>query len=385
MYISAFLHKNELFELTNRWLSNQLEKDDPLQITRIITYDSFAAWERLLLFVKELNRFLPHLAFQKQISTKKDLKDYICASATESPGPRTLELIEQYRAMPEYYYIGSPITALVFHDEKGRMTGMCRFKRVKRIAEKASRYAARYITEKIREAALKLTESPGPCGHPTPETMALAERGILPEFKANGLKLPARIMTIKDVLGLKIIQNGVSVATLEDVLTRLPGTTIIEKEIHSGNYNATHYVVELTVDPAYIRKRFKDRPRNGTYHYRGLPATQSTGDFDRFLETCDRTVQVDLIFTTIEEMIESEIGRSMHETRIVRQRRQQDGCSNITTNIEYIIEFLLAVGMSPATRIDEIPIKIWGRYLPDTLSNEIRKLYRLPEYSIVNH
>jgi hypothetical protein len=75
----------------------------------------------------------------------------------------------------------------------------------------------------------------------------------------------------------------------------------------------------------------------------------------------------------------------MHETRIVRQRRLQDGCGNITTNIEYIIEFLLAVGMSPATRIDEIPIKIWGRYLPDTLSNEIRKLYQLPEYTIVEH
>jgi hypothetical protein len=385
MYISAFLHKNELFELTNRWLSNQLEKDDPLQITRIITYDSFTAWERLLLFVKEMNRYLPGLAFHERISTKKELKDFICASASESPPPRTRQLIEAYRAMPEYYYIGSPITALVFHDEKGRLTGMCRFKRVKRIAEKASRYATRYITERIREAALKLAAPSGSCKQPTRETMALAERDILPAFKANGLRLPKKIMTIKDVLGLKLIQNGISVAALEDVLSRLPGTTIIEKEVHSGNYNATHYVVELIVDPAHIRKRFRERPGNGAYRYRGLPATRLTGDFNRFLETGARTVQVDLIFTTLEEMIESEIGRSMHETRIVRQRRVQDGCGNITTNIEYIIEFLLAVGMSPATRIDEIPIKIWGRYLPDTLSNEIRKLYRLPEYSIVDH
>jgi hypothetical protein len=215
--------------------------------------------------------------------------------------------------------------------------------------------------------------------------MALAERDIILEFKEKGVKLPERIMTIKDVLGLKLIQNGISVAALEDVLHQLPGTTIIEKEVHSGNYNATHYVVELTVDLAHIRQRFSEGPGNGAYRYRGLPARHSFRDFDRFLRTGARTVQLDLIFTTAEEMIESEMGRSMHETRIVRQRRLQDGCGNITTNIEYIIEFLLAVGMSPATRIDEIPIKIWGRYLPDTLSNEIRKLYQLPEYTIVEH
>ena len=43
MYISAFLHRDELFNITNRWLSNSLEPEDPLRITKIIAYDSFAA------------------------------------------------------------------------------------------------------------------------------------------------------------------------------------------------------------------------------------------------------------------------------------------------------------------------------------------------------
>ena len=37
------MHRDELLEITNRWFSNKLEPDDPLRITRIITYDSFAA------------------------------------------------------------------------------------------------------------------------------------------------------------------------------------------------------------------------------------------------------------------------------------------------------------------------------------------------------
>ena len=106
-------------------------------------------------------------------------------------------------------------------------------------------------------------------------------------------------------------------------------------------------------------------------------------DFEEFVGTGADNVQVDLIFTSLEELIESEIGRSMHENRIFEQRKQQRFQNNILINIEYIIEYLFAVGMSPTVQIDGIPIKIWGRYLPDTLSYNIRKLYRMPEYSLV--
>ena len=74
----------------------------------------------------------------------------------------------------------------------------------------------------------------------------------------------------------------------------------------------------------------------------------------------------------------------MHESRIFMQRQQQELYGNISLNIEYIIEYLLAVGLSPKVHMDEIPIKIWGRYLPDTLSYRIRRLYQMPEYSLID-
>ncbi|MDX9786588.1 MAG: hypothetical protein RBT11_07420 [Desulfobacterales bacterium] len=373
-----------MFEITNRWLSNELDPVDPLQITRIITYDSFVAWERLLLFIKELNPFLTNLTQFKRIATKNELKDFIC-NATDIDNSRVQHLISEYMKLPEFYYVGSPLAALAYYDNQGHMTGMCRFKRVKRIAEKASRYAALHIADKVRLTAARLATQIGKGNENAKELVEQAEKEHLLEFKRNGISLPAANMTIKDVLGLKLIKNGISEEQLESVISGLPGATIIEKEVHTGSYNAVHYVVELTVDLDYMSKRFKSRPPSDAYRYRGLPANNLSRDFEWFLYSGSNTVQVDLIFTTIEELVESEIGRSMHETRIFKQRRQQNVYGNITINIEYIIEYLLAVGMSPTKQIDDIPIKIWGRYLPDTLGYNIRKLYELPEYSIVDY
>lgn len=383
MYISAFLHKDELFEITNRWLSDHLEPDDALQITRIITYDSFVAWERLLLFIKELNQFLPNLVRFKKIDTKKELKDFICNGADINT-ERLRHIISKYQSSPEFYYIGAPIAALAYHDGRGQITGLCRFKRVKRIAEKASRYALLHITDQVRRTAAQLAQKDKNEPLLSPKLLAQAEKEQLAQIRRHGLTLPAPIMTIKDVLGLKIIKNGVSEETLESLIIRIPGATIIEKEVHSGNYNAVHYVVELTVDFDYMIERFRERHGDNAYRYRGLPATLME-DFQQFLRRGSNTVQVDLIFTTLDELIESEIGRSMHETHIFKQRQQQRGFGNIPINIEYIIEYLIAVGMSPVTRIEELPIKIWGRYLPDALSYSIRKLYNMPENSIIDY
>jgi len=42
----------------------------------------------------------------------------------------------------------------------------------------------------------------------------------------------------------------------------------------------------------------------------------------------------------------------MHESRIFMQRQQQELYGNISLNIEYIIEYLLAVGLSPTVHMD---------------------------------
>ncbi len=387
MYISAFLHRDELFEITNRWLSDKLDASDPLHITRIMSYDSFVAWEQLLSFVTDLNKSIyPGRARQKSLSIKKELKDCICQTA-DTGSNRIKHLISEYNKLPEYHYVGSPLSGYIYHTAENHVLSICRFKRMKRIAEKASRYASLYVTKQVQETAEAIyrgtARNAKEVGVIPNDIMAQAEKEQLLHIKDKGITLPVDIMTIKDVLGIKVIQNGVSESKLEEIIQEFPGTRIVEKEYHSGHYNAIHYLIELKVDLDDMVHRFSMMKDHTIFSNRGLPMGQLKEDFKAFIGNGSDTLEVDLIATTFDELVESEIGRSMHEARIFKQRQHQNSFGNITINIEYIIEYLLAVGLSPTVTINEIPIKIWGRYLPDSLSYRIRSLYGMPEYAIV--
>ncbi|MFH1981337.1 MAG: hypothetical protein ABIL58_05815 [Pseudomonadota bacterium] len=389
MYISAFLHRDALFEITGRWLSSRLAPEDPLQITRIINYDSFAAWETLLGFIPPLLTHLgkPHYG-ERSINRKKDLKDWIC-NGLNGGSPRIHELCAAYRSMPEFYFIGSPVAGTLFHDDADRIICFSRLKRVRRIAEKANRYVSAHILKDVREQALTLLRQRGIRQSASAElplnVLSEAELKVMREIKENGIQLPVQSMTLKDVLGMKIIDTGFGEKGIEGAIDTMASATIVEKERHCGDYNAVHYVIEITVDFDALSDAFRKGANPSVLARRGLPTEDVTADFDAFITTGVDSVQVDLILTTFDELVESEIGRAMHEIRIFRQRQQKAFYGNIPVNIEYILEYMLAVGLSPTVALDDIPIKIWGRYLPDTLSHLIRQLYHLPEYALLTH
>jgi hypothetical protein len=388
MYISAYSQRRQLFNITERWLSDQLSPDDALQITRIITYDSFIAWHTLVDFVQCLTRRLGHpKARARALYRKKDLKDFITATAwTDSP--RTAELIAAYRRMPEFYYVGSPMAGYLFHDPTGRTLSICRFKRIKRIAEKASRYAALHIHSHLRQQTESLLQdagaTPSQDGNLPPDLTARAEKETIAAIRRAGLVLPRDAMEIRDVVGAKIVDWGFGPSGLEAAIAELPGTLILEREIHQGVYNAIHYTIQLKTEARPIIEAFAASSHRQTCRRRGLSTDDGMADFETFIHSGASDLSLDLILTTYEELLESEIGRSMHETRIFLQRQERTLFGNIPVNIEYIIEYLLAVGLSPVTQIEEIPIKLWGRYLPDTLSYCIRRLYGIPEYTLID-
>jgi len=242
MYLSAFLHRTEFFKMTNRWLSDRLKPEDPLKITRIITYDSFAAWETLLLFIDELLKSLTHSQFKKtSISHKKVLKDFLCNNNNQK-SDRIKSLISEYIKMPEFYYIGSPITGYIYHDRLINLLSICRFKRTRRIAEKASRYASMHVYNEVKALAedilKKRTKRKNHSELLLHNDYIEAEKQILLRIRRKGIKFPVDSMTINDILGTKIIDNGYGENKLESALTSMPGVLIIEKKKHSGNYNA---------------------------------------------------------------------------------------------------------------------------------------------------
>ena len=92
------------------------------------------------------------------------------------------------------------------------------------------------------------------------------------------------------------------------------------------------------------------------------------------MESCRRTFRVELILTTFEDLVESEFGVGIHEQRILDQRDLASEHGRIARNASFIIEYMLRLAISPTVTIDHLPIKIWGRYIRDTVDHSLRRL-----------
>ena len=65
----------------------------------------------------------------------------------------------------------------------------------------------------------------------------------------------------------------------------------------------------------------------------------------------------------------------MHEDRILHQRGNQQYHGSFAKNVEYLMEYMLLFCLSPVETIDELPIRLWIRYMPDYIDQEVRRLF----------
>ena len=116
----------------------------------------------------------------------------------------------------------------------------------------------------------------------------------------------------------------------------------------------------------------------------GYPAEELKKGLEPFLADGEPKINIEMILSTFPDMVESELGSSIHEERIIAQRDNKSYKGYIPMNVEFLVESLFAVGFSPRIDIDQVPIKLWGRYLPETLSSYVRQLYNLPEHDLIH-
>ena len=177
-----------------------------------------------------------------------------------------------------------------------------------------------------------------------------------------------------DVIGVKIIGTPTELETIEASLDNLDYTWAFHREVHAGTYEGIHYLVDLELPPnedilaimAGIDWTFADG--------RGLKIENLDERFRSYIESCRRTFRVELILTTFEDLVESEFGVSIHEQRILDQRDLAGDFGRIAVNASSIIEYMLRLATSPTVDVDILPIKIWGRYIRDTLNHAIANL-----------
>jgi hypothetical protein len=391
VYITSFVHREELFDIAERWLCNRLEPTDGLRLTQIFICDGFVLGETLGAFARLLLSAIYEKPFRASpVLFKGDLGESLCKHAGIKT-PRVEELLRQYRANQDFFYVEAPVNGIVCTDEEGCLLALYRIKRPRRIAEKANRYIANWIFRMVQSRAQQMAEERArklsiPLSYLlTPEEemareFTFAEEAIAQTFKEGTAKFDRSALTMNDVGGIKIVGDEETLLRVEEFLKKHPSVNIIEEEEHQGAYRARNMIVDVPWDRETVCRTYLEVQAWKRYLGRGIGKNELRKGIDPFLHNVAPRIRFELILSTFPDLVESELGMSIHEERIIAQRGHKMYKGYIPMNVEFLIEYLFCVGLSPQIRVDRLPVKLWGRYLPDTIGYHIRQLYHLPEH-----
>lgn len=390
--ITSYLHRDVLRDIIRRWMHDEVHPSDAAGVCRLVHFNNVYACRYLQALSQKIFGGLHRGELRTQQTRRKgDLKDVVVAHCPYE-NPRLHELIRLYRARPENYYLETPFQAvLYFMEQDGRSAyvGSCRIKRVRRLAEKVARKVIDRIFDDIkRRAEVLADERASSLGIPreqlitAPEQMTeeflRAEARLLEDLRSRRPFQWQDPVVINDVAGIKVVLEDARRDELLSLLGRMENIEVIEKELRRGRYNATNLLLRYRP----VREDILARPLGNatlsflrTWSLSGEDANRAFADFVR---TGEEDVNVEIILSNYEDMMESEIGRCMHEERIIEQRRRQQYRGCLARNIEYLMVYLFTFAASPRRDLPELPIKLWNRYLPDYFDEVIKDLFEIP-------
>jgi len=385
MYLSGLIHRDRLFDVASRWLADHTSRDDGRILTEIFAFERAITSPLVRALVADLARAIrPGNLRLTRVTSKDDVRKAI-VDAVHDPSPRVEQLLAHYREFPEEFFPRTPVHMSVVTGGDGSLVGMVRRKRIRRIADKVSRRVADQLAGEIEVAAKSLAAArAGSVGVPLDmmvssrqqmvDEFAAAERIVADRIRTGRLTFDPDQVRVDDVIGVKIIGTPAELARIEAALDSRDGTFACESEVHEGSYTGTHYLVDLELPPLEETiSRFKGVDWSFA-EGRGLSAYHLEENFIDYLSSASSTFRVELILTTLDDLVESEFGRCIHEVRILDQRDRAIYSGRIAQNASSIIEYMLELAISPTVQSDGLPIKVWGRYLSDTVRHALAKL-----------
>lgn len=391
MYITSFVHREELFQMVQRWFCDRLEPTDGQRVTKILICDGFILGETLDDLTKLLISTFSDVPYRVQrLHFKGELRDIICQSIY-AHNNRTAELVESYRKNPDFFFTEAPVDGTAYLNATNRLLAVYRIKRPRRIAEKANRYIANHIFRMVQNRARQMAEERAqqigvPLEHllTAEEDMerefTLAEEMIASAFRKGQARFEKPAVTINDVGGIKYVTDEEVLYRVEEFFLKHHDFKVFERSEHTGNYRAKSMVVEVPWDKEKVCRSFLENRAWEKYLNRGIPEEELQKGLEHLVEDAEPRICIEVTLTTFDDLVESELGRGIHEERIITQRGQTVYMGHIPLNVEFLVEYLFSVAVSPRIHIDRLPVKLWGRYLPDTISYHIRQLYYLPEH-----
>lgn len=386
MYLTGLIHRDRLFEVATRWFTGKVEPGDGRLLTQIFIYESLISGPTSQHFLTDILGAVHKAPFHLQrIYLKDDLRETILTGCP-APTQRMEGLFQQYLELPEEFFPRTPVDLILAIGAEDLLLGMARIKRVRRVAEKASRRVADRLAGAIEVHARDLAETRAQAmrisldqlvtpAETMTEEFSIAERIVSQAFRQGSISFKPRDLQIDDVIGFKFVGSQEELARIEEIIATHPAAIIAEREEHLGDYNAINLLVDLRLPPV---EEIVGRMRGRDWAFadgRGLDPKVLASEFPQYVSTGARTLRAEVSLTTYEELVESEFGRSIHEERILDQRRSSPYTGRIANNATFIIEYLLMLAISPTLEVGSLPVKMWGRYLPDTFSKAVWKLF----------
>jgi hypothetical protein len=390
MYVNSITHRNELFDLATRWWADQPKAGDGLFLTRMLAYENLVTGRGVLGLINQIkNSVHPGPVRMVRLRSKDDLRELI-AQACRNPTPREAELFAAYRDCPEEFFPGTPSDATVGFREDGEILGMMRFKRIRRVADKTSRRIADALAGVITDTARQLARDRAVQLDTTLEVLLSsqaemdqdfhqAEGIVARSFKDGLLTFKPEDLQIDDGIGLKFVGTAEEIRRMEAAIASHGPVVAIHREEHRGVYNDTNILVDLRLPPAEELLSLAaawDWSRQTGF---GLTAEELAAGFPAWIEGGERTFRVEVILTTREDYVESEYGISIHEARILEQRAKSAYSGRIANNAAFITRYMAMVALSPTVEVASIPVKMWGRYLPDAYAAAMWKLFGITQ------
>jgi YD repeat-containing protein len=386
MHLTSITHRKELFELATRWFADCPLKGDGRFLTQVTTYENLISApvvRELLTGIKQAVHPGP-LALVR-LRSKDELRDAI-VHACKDPNPREAELFHYYRHHPEDFFPGTPSDVILGLREDGSILGMARIKRLRRIAEKCSRRVADRLAGAINERARALAEQRAErYGIPLADLLSSkaemaqdydqAEKIVSRTFRDGVLVFKPEDLRIDDGIGLKFVGTTEELESMEEAVRRHPAVVGVEREEHRGRYNDINLLVDLQLPEVGV---LVDQARDWDWSRhagKGLTPEQLKADFPGFVESGKSTFRAEVILTNHLDLVESEFGSCIHEARILDQRAGLTYSGRIASNASFLIEYMLMMALSPTIDVGELPVKMWGRYLPDVYSMAVWKLF----------
>lgn len=387
--IGSMLHRQELCDILGRALEDRLEPEDPIRLKRIVNLNSYAmrAWSDI--FAERLfGTIHGHDIRSIAVRNKGQLKDLIVQNPYYLT-PRIEALIARYHRFPEDFYRETPYEGRVFvKGDPPRYIGSRRIKRVRRVAEKCARRLIDYLFDAVRSRADELAEErarhlgiPKSALITPPEEMVAefqhAERRVIKSIRGGTFVANAPRFYIDDVVGIRILISPEVAPRVEAYLAGIKDLSVVDEKRFSGNFVGLNRVLSWKIPLDECLERPPTDEQCQVLVERKVAASHEEARrlCREFLESGEGEVRFEVLMINFDELVESEIGRSMHEEHIIEMREKQEYQGRLARNVEYLMTFLFAFALSPKATFNSLPIKIYGSYLPDYIDSVMRSLF----------